>query len=58
MSQSIFLICFEYIKNNLYIDFGDGNHIRIVGSCSNAVKIRCFVYSIKILETSLPVAKI
>ena len=33
-----FKICNDYIKNNSYINLGDGNHIRIVWSCSNAVK--------------------
>ena len=38
-SQSnFFKICFEYIKNNSYINLDDGNHIRVVWSCSNAVK--------------------
>ena len=39
LSRSIFLICFDYIKNNSYINLGDWIHIRIVWSCSNAVKM-------------------
>ena len=31
------LICYEYIKNNSFINLGDGSHIRIVWSCGNAV---------------------
>ena len=38
MSQSNFLICYDYAKNNSYINFGDANHIRTGWSCSNAVK--------------------
>ena len=37
-SQSNFLICYEYINNNSYINLDDGNRIRIIWSCSNAVK--------------------
>ena len=33
-----FKICYDFIKNNSYINLGDGSHIRIVWSCSNAVK--------------------
>ena len=29
-SIKLFLICYEYIKNNLYINLDDGGHIRIV----------------------------
>ena len=36
--NQIFLICYEYNKNNSYINLDDGDHIRIVWSCSNAVK--------------------
>ena len=40
MSQSNFLIYYEYINNNLFINLDDGNNIRIVWSwCSNAIKI-------------------
>ena len=35
---------FDYIKNNSYITLGDGGHIRIVWSCSNAVKTHNFLY--------------
>ena len=38
MGQLNFLICYEFIKNNSYINLGDGGHIRIAWSCSNAVK--------------------
>ena len=57
MSQSYFLICYDFIKNNSYINLDDGNHIVILWSCSNAVKKQCLVYSIKILATGRPVAK-
>ena len=30
MSHSKFLICYDDIKNNSYINLGNGNHIRIV----------------------------
>ena len=30
LNQSNFLICYDYIKNNSYINLGDGGHIRIV----------------------------
>ena len=46
------------IKNNLYINLGDGSHIKIVWSCSNAVKIHnvsCILY---ILATGKPVSKL
>ena len=36
--NQIILICYEYIKINSHINLGDGSHIRIVLSCSNAVK--------------------
>ena len=38
LSQSNFLICYEYINNNSYIYLDDGNHIRIARSCRNALK--------------------
>ena len=38
MSQSNFFICYDFIKNNSYINLDDGNHIGIVRPCSNAVK--------------------
>ena len=38
MCQSNKKIYDDYIKNNLYINLGDGVHIRIVWSCSNAVE--------------------
>ena len=37
-SIKFILICYEYIKNNSYINFGDWIHIRIAWPCSNAVK--------------------
>ena len=59
LSQSIFfLICFDYIKNKSYINLGDGSQIRIVWSCSNAVKTHNVLYiPFKILSTRRPVAK-
>ena len=59
MRQSIFLFCYEYINNNLYINLGDGSHIRIVWYCSNEVKTHNVSYiSLKIiLATGRPVAK-
>ena len=58
MSQSIFLICYDYIKNNPYNNYGDGNHIRIVWYCSNAVKTHNFLYiQLKFLTTGVPVTK-
>ena len=34
----------RYIKNNWYINLGDGNHIRIIWSCSNALKTHNILY--------------
>ena len=58
--NQIFLICFEYINNNSYINLDDRNHIKIVWSCSsNAVKTYNVSYiQLKNLATGLPVAKI
>ena len=36
--DQIFKICYEYIKSNSDINLSDGSHIRIVWSCSSAVK--------------------
>ena len=48
-----------YIKNNLFINLDDGNHIRIDWSFSNAVKAHKNKYILlKILATGTPVAKI
>ena len=44
MSQSNFLICYDYINNNSYIYLSDGSRIIIVWSCSNAVKTHNFSY--------------
>ena len=58
MSQSKILICYDYIKNNSYINLGDGNHIRIVRSWSNAVKTyNALNIPLKKLATGRPVAK-
>ena len=47
-----------YIKNNPFINLGDGSHIRFVWSCSNnAVKTHNVNIFHKILATGLPVAK-
>ena len=46
-----------YIKNNSYINLGDGNHTRIVWSCSNAVKFTMSHIFHKILAAGLPVVK-
>ena len=58
--NQIFKICYEYIKNNSYINLGDGGHIRIVWSCSsNAVETHNVLYiQLKILATGRPVAEI
>ena len=37
-SINFFKICSDDIKINSYINLGDGVHIKIVWSCSNAVK--------------------
>ena len=52
MSKSNFLICYDYIKNNLYINLDDGNHIGIVWSCSNAVKTHNISYTLDALSAS------
>ena len=59
MSQSIFLkICYDYIKDNSYINFDYGNHIRIVWSCNNATKAHNVSYiPLKNIDNGLPVAK-
>ena len=36
--ESFKFFCNAYIKNNSYINLDNENHIRIVWSCSNAVK--------------------
>ena len=36
--NQIFLIYYDFIKNNSYINLDDGNHIGIIWSCSNEVK--------------------
>ena len=43
-SIEIFIICFENIKNNSNINLDDGNHIRIVWFCSNAVKTHNVIF--------------
>ena len=58
MSRSNFLICYEYIKNNSYINLGDGSQIRMVWSCSNAVKTHNVNIFHKILTTGWLIAKI
>ena len=61
MSQSNFLICYEYINNNSYINLDDGDFFRIVWSCSsNAVKTHNFLYILfkKISATGWRVAEI
>ena len=55
--NQFFLICYEYTKNNLHINFGDGSHIKIVWPCSNAVKAHNVNIFHKILATGLPFAK-
>ena len=59
LSQSIFFICYEYIYNNSYINLDDGNHIKIIWSCSsNAVKTHNVLYILlKKLTTGRPVSK-
>ena len=46
-----------YIKNNSNINLSDGGLIRIVWSCSNAVKHTMSHIFHKILATGRPVAK-
>ena len=60
MIDQIVLFCYDYFKNNSYINLVDGNHIRIVWSCSNAVKTHnvSYISLQKILATGRPVAKI
>ena len=36
--NQIFIICYDFIKYNSYVNLDDGNHIGIVWSGSNAVK--------------------
>ena len=55
--NQIFLIYYDNIKNNSYIKLDDGNHIRILWSCINAVKTHNVNIFHKILGTGLPVAK-
>ena len=57
MSQSNLLICYDYIKNNSYINLDAGSHIRIVWSCSNAVNTLNVNIFHKFLQTGRPVAK-
>ena len=38
------LICYEYIKNNSYINFGDGSHIRIVDLVVMQSNAQCPLY--------------
>ena len=52
-----FKICYEYIKNNSYINLDDENHIKIVWSCSNAVKTHNVNIFHKNIATGLLVAK-
>ena len=57
MSQSIFLICYDFIKNNSYINLDDGNHIRLLDPVVmqyNHTMSRIFH---KILANGRPVAK-
>ena len=59
MNESNFLICYEYIKNNLYINFGDGNRFRIVWFWRNAINTHNVLYISlkKNSATGFPVAK-
>ena len=59
--NQIFLICYEYIKNNSYINLNDGNRIRIVWSCSNSNAVKTHNVShipSKISVTGWPVVEI
>ena len=59
MSKSNFLICYENINNNSYINLDDGNYIRIVWSCRiNALETHNVNIFHKISATGLPVAEI
>ena len=56
--NQIYLNCDDYIKNNSYINLGNGNHVRIVWSCSNAVKTHKISYiPLNNLAAGLLVAK-
>ena len=57
MSQPNFLIYYDFIKSNSYINLNDGNHIGIIWSFSNAVKTHNVNIFHKILATGRPVAK-
>ena len=57
VNQTFFFICYEYIKNNSYINLGDGSHIGIVWSSSNAEKTHNVNIFHIILATGLPVSK-
>ena len=58
-SIKFFLICYDYINKNSYINLDDGGHTRIVWSCSNAVKTHNVLYIPfkKNSATGWPVAK-
>ena len=57
LSQSNFLIYYDFIKNNSYINLDYGNHIWIVWSGSNAVKTHNVNIFHKNLASWRPVAK-
>ena len=57
VNQNFFKICYEYIKNNSYINLDGEIHIKIVWSCSNAVKTHNINIFHKVLTTGRPVAK-
>ena len=58
-SIKFFKIYYDFIKNNSYINLGDGNHIEIVWSCRNSVKTHNVSYiPLKILSTGRPIDKI
>ena len=42
--NQIFLICYDYIKNNSNINLGNGSQIRFVWSWSNTVKMHNVLY--------------
>ena len=57
MSQSNFLICYEYIKNNSNINLDDGSHIKILWSCSSAVQTHeVNIFHKKFRKTGRPVS--
>ena len=53
-----FLICYDYIKNHLYINWDDGTHIELSDLVTMQQKHTMSYIFHKILVTGLPVSKI